>query len=231
MQRMAITITGPGGSGSTTQGRILARELDWPFYYTGNAVRWLMKEAEKEGSWQAILKRAEIALIEDIVRIMEEENVDLRLNVAIQYESFPLELDRIVDTAQTYLLERKDFGVHEGRVVWYLAKKLHANETALDKKFVHILYDVDRYVGAARQLERPANSGKNLREVLGDTKIRAEIERARYRRLYGIEVYDPEGQFNREPFDVVIETTLCSKEATARITLEELRRICQDLFN
>ncbi|QQG45720.1 MAG: hypothetical protein HYW89_02270 [Candidatus Sungiibacteriota bacterium] len=198
MQRLGITVTGFPGSGSTTFGKKLAKKLNWPPpYYSGGVIRWLTAKIEEVGREMVLAMPPQ-----EVTRAMESGLINPQPRLTQAYAEFPPELDRLVDWVQMEFLEKKDCGVHEGRIAWFLAKKLHEEGRALDKIFINICCVVDPQVGALRQLERAENSGKTTESILEDTEKRVLVEQGRYDGLYGLK-----NHLAPDNFDVVIDTT------------------------
>ena len=212
MARVGILVTGYPGSGSTTLGKNIARELGWPLpYYSGGVVRWLAEKIEKLGRKNFLAKTDE-QITQDIVAALKSGEIPNRPSIAEEYRTFPPRLDLLVDSIQEKLIEELDCGVHEGRLAWFFAKKIRKEERASDKIFISICCVVDPVVGAERQCKRPENARKTIPLVLQETSERLSHEQRRYFELYGI--IDHLALTN---FDIVIDTTdLLPKEVCAR---------------
>lgn len=221
MSRIGIIVTGYPGSGSTTLAENIVQKFNWPpHYYSGAIVRWLIDKLENTDKGGFPVKSPE-----ELIQAFVNGEVSHKPKLLSRYGDFPPELDIWVDRAQTALLETKDCGVHEGRVVWYLAKKLHEEGRALDKKIITICCVVGLIEGARRQAKRQENEGRSVEEIVEETIKRLKVERERYRALYGIEDHlDPRN------FDIVIDTTFLSKELTLDVALEQLRMHHPPLF-
>lgn len=218
MKRVGIVVTGFGGSGSTTLCKKLATEaFGLPrHYYAGGIIRWLVGLIEKQGV-ETVRAMNNLELLE----AFETGEISFQPNIAAAYRDFPPDLDQRVDQIQELLLEQKDFGVHEGRIAPHAAKKLQREGRAADKLFIKILCEVDPWIGAERQLERPENKGKSADQVFAETRERLRWERERYLALYGIE-----NHLAREHFNIVINTTVFSPE---KVFMESLR-LMEDLY-
>lgn len=215
MSRIGITIAGHPGSGSTTLGKGIARTLGWPKpYYSGGVVRWLAEKMEKEGR-EAFLEKSDPDIIREITDALKSGEVPERPRISEEYRTFPARLDYLVDTIQAKLMEELSNGVHEGRVAWFFAKKLHREGRALDKTFLHILCRVHPSVGAERQLRRPENIGKSVAQVRSETKKRLRWERQRYLDLYGIN-----NPLHPKHFDVLIDTSFLTEEEALSKVIE-----------
>lgn len=222
MQRLAIIVTGFPGSGSTTLGKNIAKHLGWPPpYYSGGIVRWLTSEIEKFGK-DAVLKMSTA----DIVAAMEEGKIVAQPNLTESYKNFPKELDLLVDGVQARFLEKKEYGVHEGRITWFLAQRLKCENKALDKIFVSICCVVDPIIGAKRLSGREEHRGKPWHEIYDDAKRRVKIERQRYKELYRIENHlDPKN------FDVIVDTSHFDEEGVYKVALYKTGLICPVIKN
>lgn len=217
MQRLAIIITGFPGSGSTTLGKNIAKRLGWPPpYYSGGVVRWLTAEIEKSGK-DAVLKMTTA----DIVAAMEDGKIVAQPKLTESYKNFPKELDLLVDKVQAKLLEKKEYGVHEGRIAWFLAQRLKYENKALDKIFISICCTVDPIIGARRLSRREEHKDKLWYEIYDDTQRRIQLERQRYQELYHIENHlDPKN------FDIVIDTSRFDEEGAYKFALYKTELIC-----
>ncbi len=220
MLRVGLIVTGFSGSGSTTLSRRLAEHLSWHKpYYAGGVARWLAERMEKCGR-DLFLAKPEEEIIREITDAFKSGEVPDRPNISEDYRSFPPRLDRLIDDIQSRLLEELDRGVHEGRLAAHLAKKLRRTRRINNKVIVSILCFVESRTGAKRQLERQENVGKNIEQVMRETAERLQLERERYRELYGIEDH-----LARKHFDILIDTTFRDADKVLKTALEEIGRM------
>lgn len=117
------------------------------------------------------------------------------------------EIDRELDSL---ILDeiRKGGVVAEGRLTGLLAKKEGI-------ECFSIWMDAHPRIRARRIKER---EGGDLREILKRMREREESESRRYRRIYGIDIYD------LSMYDLIIETSFITPEEEIRIALDELKR-------
>lgn len=217
MARIGILVTGYPGSGSTTLGKNIARELGWPLpYYSGGIVRWLAEKIEKQGR-ETFLSKTDEEIVLEISIALKSGEIPNRPSIAEEYKTFPPRLDLLVDSIQEKLIEDLDRGVHEGRLAWFFAKKLREEGRAADKLLISICCVVDPLVGAERQGKRPENSGKTIRQIFQETEERLSHERKRYFELYGIT-----GHLARTNFDIVIDTTDLLQEGACALAFHEI---------
>ncbi|MEK9186213.1 MAG: hypothetical protein AAB885_01360, partial [Patescibacteria group bacterium] len=87
-------------------------------------------------------------------------------------------------------------------------------------KKINVFFKVDELEGARRMKDRPDNQNRTLEEILTKARDRLNTERERYKKLYGIADHMDEKLFN-----VVIDTTELSADATTDLLLENLRAL------
>lgn len=118
------------------------------------------------------------------------------------------ELERAVDERQAKLMREKDRQVVQGRVAFHFAKQSPF-------PVVNVFLAVEPRVGAERMKHRPAYAGKTIPEIMEMTARRVELERERYRMLYGVADH-----LDRRQYDVVLDTTnFTENEAYAGVLL------------
>lgn len=212
-KRVAIVINGTPGSGSTTLAKNIAWSFGWPApYYSGGVIRWLSIYWETHGGDVTKLNP------KDILRVMEDGSVPDAPRIHELYNTFPEELDRMVDEIQEDLLRTKSFGVHEGRLAPYLSVKIEKEGGAPDKTFIRIATVVESREGARRQLLRSENKGKTEDALVAETALRLAEEKKRYQALYGVEDY-----MSPEYFDGIIDTTEIPAEETLAAAISVIR--------
>lgn len=216
MQKLAIVVTGFPGAGSTSLCENLITKFGLPrHYYAGRVVRWLTVLCEARGR-ESVLDMTP----EEIMWAMESGREATQQNIARAYRNFPPELDRLVDLVQQSLLEKKTFGVHEGRMAPHLVYRLRQEGKALDKKFITILCTVDPTIGAKRHQRKEENKGKSVAKIMKENSDRVSDEEARYKTLYGIQKH-----LSPEHFDIVVDTTPFSKDETCVEVLKQIENI------
>jgi len=172
MQRVAIVISGQPGSGSTTLAKNMAKKLGWPApFYSGGIVREIMASAEKVGRDKILTMPPE-----KIQKMMKSKKI-LSYRKPLSYKDFPAKLDLIIDRVQKELLEQEKFGVHEGRIAWFLADSIKNSGKAPDKIFIKICCVVDKTVGAERLQKRKKGSLPiTVAEIVKETEQRLKEE-------------------------------------------------------
>jgi cytidylate kinase len=120
-------------------------------------------------------------------------------------------LERSVDDRQIKMMQEHDNCVIQGRIAWHFAKQSPF-------RVCNICVTVDPVVGAGRQLQRPENKGKTIKEIMRLSLERTHEERERYRALYGIEDYlDP------AHYDFVLNATALNIEEVLEKVLVFIR--------
>jgi predicted cytidylate kinase len=117
--------------------------------------------------------------------------------------------ENAVDERQERLMAEKDNLVMEGRIAPFLPCPFPT---------CNILLTVEPRTGAARNAQRPENTGRSIEDMEARTQERLEAERNHYRALRGIEDHlDP------SRFDIVIDTTTLTPDEVFSAVMNALR--------
>ncbi len=181
---MIISISGAPGSGKSTIGKRLAKELNWPRYYMGGIRR---QAAQDKG-----LTLAEYNKLGEV-----DDSTDLG-----------------VDEYQRILGKNEDNFVIEGRTSWYFIP--HSFKIYLDVE----LGEGSKRIFSHLQKNNERNEDDNLRtatDVLESAKKRVNSDKIRYKKYYGIDVYDPQN------YDFYLDTTQLNENEVWELVYSEVQ--------
>lgn len=168
---MIISISGPAGSGKSTLGRMLAEKLGWPRYYIGGLRR---QKAQEKG-----------------LTLAEYNKLG---------ETDPA-TDKEVDEYQQKLGEEADNFIIEGRTSWhFIPQSFKIYIDVSDEEGVERIYgDMQRSELAKQRNEDKGIS--SMEEARESIRARKESDILRYKKYYGIDVYD------KKNYDFVYDST------------------------
>ena len=226
-KRVAFSVSGQPGSGSTTAGKILAKTLGLgdPFY-SGGTARCLAQKRDEVGEKEIVQMyrdgkgEGRKRLRAMIASMMTTGSVPPRPNIATEYATFPPEFDFIIDEVQEELLEHGASAIHEGRMVPHLAKKIQDAGRAPGKLFVKIFCVADETERTRRLKNRAEYKDTPPEQIKRETQERLATEKKRYRELYGIEDH-----VDLSHFDIVVDTTRLLPEEVLREMLQKIEEL------
>lgn len=229
-QRVAFSISGLPGSGSTTCGNNLAATLGLGKpYYSGGAARCLSQKREEIGEEPIVAmyhdSQGRIKLRAMIAEMMVIGAIPARPRIADEYATFPEEFDFLIDEVQKEILEQEHVAVHEGRMVPHLVAQLRSEWRASDKIFIRIFCVADGDERMRRLKNRDEYKDKPIDHIKTETRRRLATEQERYRNLYGVQDHTA-----LEHFDIVIDTTRLSKEETLHEALRGIENLHSGLL-
>lgn len=178
-----ITIAGRPGAGKTETGNLVAAELGFDRYSTGDWFREL-----------------HIAQGRDVLAGNHHSKTDRSI-------------DDEIDRRQKELGITSDQFVIDGRLAWHFIP--HSFKVYLE---------LDAATAARRVLANPSVSRAEKEKISHDPdayamdlKDRRELEVARYKKLYGVDISDMDN------YDLVIDTSLIPPEEVTRLVIESFR--------
>jgi predicted cytidylate kinase len=120
-------------------------------------------------------------------------------------------VDKEVDARQADLMRTRDNFVIQGRISWHFAK-------ASPFRTFNIFLKVDPAIGAARSGKRTENAGREMKEMIAANAEREQVERDRYKKLYGVEDFQAP-----EHYDYILDTTDLDEEEVLENILAQIK--------